>query len=93
MKKGKPGAAQIARIVKGVLSTRPEEIDCDECLEQLDYFAELTLEDKAPAEAIPLVQDHLNRCVDCRAEFEALLTALRVETDSDSEDRGPVTRS
>jgi predicted anti-sigma-YlaC factor YlaD len=26
---------------------------------------------------MPLVQDHLGRCDDCREEFEALLAALR----------------
>ena len=29
------------------------------------------------AEAMPLVQEHLHMCGECRDEFEALLTALR----------------
>jgi hypothetical protein len=74
-------AAHIAKIVRGVLSTREDEIDCDECLEQLDRFAELTLQGKAPEEAIPLVKQHLDRCGDCRAEFEALLAALQANQD------------
>lgn len=85
MKKHTGNAQRIAKIVKNVLSTRADELDCDECLEQLDRFAELTLDGKAAEEAIPLVQDHLNRCADCRAEFEALLAALRAETDYHSE--------
>lgn len=60
-----------------IMSTRPDEIGCDECFEQLDQFLELTLAGKNAAEAMPLVQDHLERCGDCREEFEALLTALR----------------
>ena len=84
MKRPRVEAIRIARIVKGVLSTRPRELDCDECLEQLDRFAELKLEGKAAEEALPLVQDHLERCGDCRAEFEALLAALKAETNQES---------
>ncbi len=67
----------ITRMVRNVLSARPDEIGCDECLEQLDRFVELTLAGKDAGEAMPLVQDHLERCADCREEYEALLTVLR----------------
>jgi len=69
--------ATLKRMVRDVLSTRPDEIGCDECFEQLDQFVEMKLAGKNPAEAMPLVQDHLERCQDCREEFEALLTALQ----------------
>ena len=45
-------------------------------------FAELHLAGKNAAEALPLVQDHLDRCGNCREEFEALLTALRAEIEN-----------
>jgi hypothetical protein len=64
-------------MVRAVLNTRPDEIGCGECFEQVDRFADMVLAGKDAAEALPLVQDHLNRCDDCREEFEALLTALR----------------
>jgi predicted anti-sigma-YlaC factor YlaD len=64
-------------MVRNVLTTRPDEIGCDECFEELDLFVEMTLAGKNAAEAMPLVQDHLERCRDCREEFEALLTALQ----------------
>ncbi len=67
----------LREMVYSIVSTRPDEIGCDECFEQLDRFLELTLAGKNAAEAMPLVQDHLERCDDCREEFEALLTALR----------------
>jgi hypothetical protein len=67
----------LKRMVRNVLSTRPDEVGCDECFEQLDRFVDLTLAGKNAAEAMPLVQDHLERCRDCREEFEALLEALR----------------
>lgn len=66
----------LKKIVKGVATTRPDEIACDECFEQLDEFTEQVLSGKPIGEAMPLVQDHLKRCGDCREEFEALLDAL-----------------
>lgn len=63
-------------IVRGIATTRPDELGCAECFEQVDQFVEMTLAGKNPAEAMPLVQDHLERCRDCREEFEALLDAL-----------------
>ncbi len=68
--------------------TREEEIGCDECFEQLDRFVEMELSGLNVAEAMPLVQDHLEKCGDCREEFEALLEALRAEEGSS----GPVSR-
>jgi hypothetical protein len=67
-------ARQIAR---GVATTRPDELSCGECFEQLDRFVDMKLAGKNAAEAMPLVQDHLDRCGDCREEFEALLSALQ----------------
>ena len=72
---------QLARMMRMVATTRPDEIGCEECYEQLDRFAELALAGRNAAEAMPLVQDHLERCGDCREEFEALLAALRAETE------------
>jgi hypothetical protein len=67
----------IKKMVRNILTSRPDEIGCDECLERLDRFVEMELAGKNPAEAMPLVQDHLERCRDCHEEFEALLKALR----------------
>lgn len=70
-------AEAVKRMARGIATTRPDEIGCDECFEQVDQFVEVALAGKDAAEAMPLVQDHLNRCKDCREEFEALLSALR----------------
>ena len=69
--------ATLKQMVRAVITTRPDEIGCGECFEQLDRFIEMTLAGRNAAEALPLVQDHLERCRDCREEFEALLVALR----------------
>jgi hypothetical protein len=76
----------LEKIVMAVSRTREEEIGCDECFERLDRFVEMKLSGLDAAAAMPLVEDHLDKCGDCREEFEALLEALR------EEGRGPVGR-
>jgi len=58
--------------------THEEELACDECFEELDRFVEMELAG-LDAAAMPLVQDHLEMCGDCREEYQALLDALRAE--------------
>ncbi|WP_372639236.1 anti-sigma factor [Fodinibius sp.] len=67
----------IKKLVTAATKTRPDEIGCDDCFEQLHEFAEMKLEGKSPEEAMPLVEDHLKRCGECREEYEALLEALK----------------
>jgi hypothetical protein len=67
----------LKKMARGVMTTRPDEISCDECFKQVDHFVDMTLDGKDAAAALPLVQDHLSRCHDCREEYEALLEALR----------------
>jgi hypothetical protein len=67
----------VAKLVRVVAETRELEIGCDECFERLDIFAETELSGVEASAAMPLVGDHLDKCADCRSEFEALLTALR----------------
>lgn len=67
----------LKNMLRAIIGTREDEIGCDECFEQLDKFIELKLKGRSPEEAMPLVEDHLKRCKDCREEYEALLEALR----------------
>jgi hypothetical protein len=67
----------LKQVVREVITTRTDEIGCQECFEQLDRFVEMSLFGRGAAEAMPLVQDHLDHCRDCREEFEALLSILR----------------
>jgi len=67
----------LKQLVRAVMSTRADEIDCGECFEQLDCFVEMALAGKDVSEVMPLTHDHLQRCRDCREEFEALLKALQ----------------
>ncbi len=69
---------KIEKMMGAVAHTLPDEIGCDECFALLDQFAELVLDGKPAADLMPLVHAHLERCPDCKEEFEALLVALRL---------------
>lgn len=63
-------------MIRAIKMTLDDEIGCDECFEELHRFAELELQGKSPEEALPKVKEHLERCGNCRQEYEALLEAL-----------------
>ena len=67
----------VVKLVRVVAETREAEIGCDECFERLDIFAETELSGVDASAAMPLVGDHLDKCADCRSQFETLLTTLR----------------
>ena len=67
----------VKEMARSIMTTRSDEIGCAQCFEQLDRFVEMELAGRNPAEAMPLVQYHLERCHDCREEFEALFGALQ----------------
>ena len=77
---------ELSYLVRALTHTGEYEIGCDDCLEQVDRFVEMELSGLDAAEAMPLVRDHLDKCVDCREEFEALLEALRA---MDNLEKGP----
>lgn len=67
----------IQKLMNAVKSTRDQELDCGHCYDELDRFIEMKLSGKNAAEAMPLVQEHLDRCPPCREEYEVLLEALK----------------
>jgi hypothetical protein len=67
----------LRKMIWDAVTMREDELNCGQCFERLDRFAEITLIGKSADEAMPLVQDHLTRCTHCREEFEALLAALQ----------------
>ena len=63
----------VIKLVRVVAETREVEIGCDECFERLDGFVETEFFGVDAGAAMPSVRDHLDKCADCRAEFEVLL--------------------
>ena len=68
---------RLKAIVRGIMTARPDEIGCAECSKHMARFAEMVKAGAQAAVVMPLVQDHMARCRDCREEFEALLVAVR----------------
>ncbi|MCK5794602.1 MAG: hypothetical protein KAH12_07840 [Anaerolineales bacterium] len=50
----------IQKMMSSVKMTRDHELDCGQCYDELDQFVELELSGKNAAEALPLVQEHLD---------------------------------
>ena len=67
----------IRKMMRSIQLTFQDELTCEECFNEVDRFAELKLAGKNAADAMPLVQQHLDRCANCREEYEALLFALK----------------
>jgi hypothetical protein len=76
---GKLSSESLEMMVNQLEHTQDVELSCDEVLALLDQFAEAYLRGEDVAQALPLVQHHLDMCGDCREEFEALLRILRAE--------------
>ena len=76
----RPDLAKLKELACGIVATRPDEIDCGECFERLGRFAEMVAAGRSPSRAMSLVQDHLERCPDCRQEYLALMEALQADT-------------
>ena len=67
----------IKTIVREIVTTRADEMDCPECYQHMDHFADLILNGAEAAIVMPRLHDHLRHCAHCREEFEVLLSALR----------------
>ena len=77
----KLSSEDIKKMMHSVKMTRDHELDCGHCYDEIDQFIELELSNKNAAEIMPLVQDHLDRCVACREEYQALLLAIKTVID------------
>ncbi len=53
-------------------NTRDKELTCDEVFALLDQFTELAAQGEDVAQLMPLVQQHLDMCEDCREEYKVL---------------------
>ena len=77
MRDGMLSSAALQKLVREIEQTRDVEYTCEEVHRLLDQFAEAVLRGQDATRLIPLVQQHLDLCPDCREEYEALLRILR----------------
>ena len=67
----------IKDLVREIVTTRTNEMDCPECFENLDHYADLILYGENASAVMPRLHHHLEQCIHCNQEFEALLKALQ----------------
>ena len=79
---GQPGtglsSAGAARILRGLAITFEEEYDCAQVERLMAEYTEMVSRGDDTASLLPLVKYHLQLCLDCREEYEALLRALEI---------------
>lgn len=68
--------ATVGQMAAAIERTAAQEIDCAEAYRWLDLFAEKMAQGEDAAALMPLVQQHLEMCPDCREEYETLLRSL-----------------
>jgi hypothetical protein len=83
--KSPPEAAMTPEAIMGLLKklelTRSEELPCEEAYNLIDEYADLVQKGEDAARLLPLVEHHLEMCLDCKEEYEALMRALRASAD------------
>lgn len=79
--------SELEMLAQAALITRPEEIGCDTCLEQVASYVEVKLAGLPTPEALRLVEEHLAICGECQEEFAALAEALRAGAAGDAGER------
>ena len=52
------------------------DVDCEQVFNALDLYAETEIRKEDAARLMPLVHDHLETCLECCDEYEALLDVL-----------------
>jgi len=62
-----------------IARTQEHEMACDEVYALIDQFAEMKLRGEDPTGLMPLIEQHLDMCPDCREEYEALVRALQAD--------------
>ena len=68
---------QVGGLLGMIGSVQPDEMDCDGCFEQIADFAELHLAEKEIPKAMRAVEIHMQQCLCCKDEFNALLKGLK----------------
>lgn len=68
---------QMKTLLSLVAATRPDDMDCDGCLDRVAEYAELELGSLEIPAALQAVERHLEQCPCCEDEYRMLLDGLR----------------
>lgn len=68
---------QISGLLGMITSVESDELDCDGCFGRIAEFAEYHLSKQDLPDAMRAVETHLQQCLCCKDEFNALLKGLQ----------------
>ena len=71
--------SQLERLLRLVARTEDEEISCTTCFDLLPTYVDLEVTGEDPGAQGRLFRQHLDQCVVCREEYEALRELIRLE--------------
>jgi len=64
---------QVSKLLNMVSSSDTDSLDCDGCFDHIAEFVDIHL----ASQEVPAALIHLQQCVCCKGEFNALLDGLR----------------
>jgi predicted component of type VI protein secretion system len=65
-------SAMMEKMLTMLSNTQDVELTCDDVFALLDQFTELAAQGEDVSQLMPLVQQHLDMCADCREEYKVL---------------------
>ena len=68
---------QVNNLLGMVSTAESDELDCDGCFGKIAEYAELCLIEQEIPEAMRAIETHLQQCLCCKDEFNALLKGLQ----------------
>jgi hypothetical protein len=68
---------QVDRLLTMIRQTRDVELTCPECLDELDKYTQSILDGMPINGVLERVQEHLEACPCCSAQFELVLETLK----------------
>lgn len=70
------GSQMAGKMIGMLAKTQEHELSCDEVFALLDQFTEMAARGEDVASLMPMVQQHLEMCGDCREEYQALMNVI-----------------
>ena len=67
---------RLKNMLVAVENTQEIEYDCEQVYKLIDQYAEMVERGENAAALMPLVKHHLDMCIACREEYEALMRVL-----------------
>lgn len=80
----KQNGSMMGKLILMVEDTDDIELSCDEVFKLLDQYVEMESRGEDAAQIFPLVKRHLDRCLDCHEEYEALMRIIEATSNSDN---------